>query len=444
MSKKKLLLRLACGILALALLRGTGARAELSREEDPAVVRVGTFTYPLSVVQKSLDSELELSEMLRGNVPTGEEKTARLQNVVDSFVSLGVMENKLTEAGKNRFTEAEQEEMNRTARAQYEQLWQMLYQQMQAEDPSVSEETVTSQLEAMGYTFEAILSEVELQERQNRAIALFCGSKVLTQAQVDAYYEEQFVAPDREDYEHDIDRYDQEILVNNNEAFYTPEGYRYIRQIVLEFPEEALNACRSEEARVNRASRRVTAALQDLTLAVIDSEEWTEALAGAKAAYDEAADELDKAQKAWRSKLEAISLPLLEGTIQTIREQYESGVEFRLIVSRYSTDQTERNLSGDGYPFHPDSKIWPEAFSRAAAGLKNPGDLSDPVVTDQGIHILLYAGDVPSGEHVLTEEERQVLNVSAERYYQLQELNSLLDSWQENYEIETHPELLIY
>jgi len=442
--KTKRLLRLACCILALVLVRGADVQAELSREEDPAVVRVGTFTYPVSVVQKSLDSQLELSEMLRGNVPTGEEKAARLQNVVDSFVSLGVMENKLTEAGKNSFTAAEQEQMNRTARTQYEELWQMLYQQMQEQDPSVSEETVTSQLEAMGYTFEAILSEVELRERQNRAIALFCGSMVLTQAQVDAYYEEQFVEPDREDYEHDIDRYDQEILLNNNEAFYTPEGYRYIRQVVLVFPEEALNACRSEEARVNRASRRMTAALQDLTLAATKADGWTEALADAKAAYDEAAEELDKAQQSWRSKMQAISLSLLKETIDTIREQVENGVEFRLIVSRYSTDQTERNLSGDGYPFHPDSQIWPEAFARAASGLKKPGDLSDPVVTDQGIHLLLYAGDVPSGEHILTDEERQVLNVSAQRYYQLQKLNSLLDSWQENYEVETHPELLIY
>ena len=449
-SSRKLFYRLLCAALALILLPGIlpGARAAAETAavspEDPVVVRVGSFVYPLSVVQKSLDSDLELSELLRGAVPTGEEREARLQGVVDSFVGLGVMENRLAEAGKNTFSDAEQEELNRTARARYEDLWQLLYQQMQEQDAGVTEAAVTSQLEAMGYTFEAILAEVELQERQNRAIDLFCGNLVLTQEQVDAYYEEQFVAPDRADYENDIDRYDQEILMNNNEAFYTPEGYRYIRQIVLAFPEEAQNAARSEEARVNRATQAMTSALQGLTQAAMNADSWTEELAAAKAAYTEAEKELEAAQAAWLSRLKAASLPLLQETVDAILEQYGSGVEFRLLINRYSTDKTDRNLNGEGYPFHPDSKLWPEAYARAASRLKKPGDLSDPVATEQGIHILLYAGDVPAGAHVLTEEERELLNASAERFYQLQKLNSLLEAWQADYEIETHPELLTY
>jgi len=165
--------RILCFMLILLLATLCPAMAETA--DDPVVVRVGDFTYTQSALQGSLDSMLELSQMLRGDAPTDEEKTARLQSTVDSFVGLGVIENKLAEAGKNDFTDAELEALNQQARSKYEELWQLLYQQMQQSDASVSEEDVTEQLELMGYTFQAIYDELVLQTRQNRAIEEFVG-----------------------------------------------------------------------------------------------------------------------------------------------------------------------------------------------------------------------------------------------------------------------------
>ena len=435
--------RIPAKVLLIAFLALTVAGASLAETDDPAVVRVGDFTYLQSVVQGSLDSMLELSEMLRGDAPTEEEKAARLQSTIDSFVGLGVIENKLAEAGKNDFTDAEIEQLNQAARSKYEELWQLLYQQMQKNDATVTEEAVTEQMEDMGYTFQAIYDELELQTRQNRAIELFVGDIVLTQDQVDAYYEEQFVGPDREDYEGNVAKYDQEILMNNNEAFYTPEGYRYIRQIVLEIPEEALKAAKTEQVALNRATQAMATALQQLALSATTAEKW-EDMADAKALYDEAAEALNTAQADYTRRLEAEALPLVQETTDEIMEQYNAGIDFKSLINRYSTDRTDRNVNGDGYPFHPDSTMWPENFKKAASALEKPGDISEPFVTEQGIHILCYAGDVPAGEHVLTDEERELLNTAALRYYQMEKLNALVEEWQGDYEIETHPELLKY
>ena len=90
----------------------------------------------------------------------------------------------------------------------------------------------------------------------------------------------------------------------------------------------------------------------------------------------------------------------------------------------------------------PDSKNWPEDFLNAVKALQKPGDISDPVLTDLGIHILYYASDIPAGTHELTAEERETLNASALYYYQNQELEKLVAIWRDEYEIETHPELL--
>ena len=429
--------------LCMALLLSAASFAGAEDAGDPAVVRVGSFTYSLSTVQHSLDSMLDLSAMLRGDAPTAEEKAARVQTVTDSFVDLGILENRLTEKGQGSFTEAEQEQINETARMKYEELWQILYQQMQQSDASVSESAVTEQMDSMGFTMDAILAEYRLQALQDRAISLFVGSIPLTQAQVDDYYDEQFVAPDREAYEGNIARYDREILMNNNESFYTPSGYRALRQIVLAIPEEAREAVREDYVALNRDTRAMSSALQDLTMAAIEADSW-EDMREAKAVYTETAESLAESQNRYTASLEAAALPLVQDTVDEIMKQLESGVDFPALIGRYSTDKTDRNMTGEGYPFHPDSEAWPERFIQMANTLAAPGDVSAPFVTEEGIHILYYDSDLPSGAHVLTEEERRMLNAAALRYYQLQALNEQIDGWRADYEIETHPELLTY
>ena len=76
--------------------------------------------------------------------------------------------------------------------------------------------------------------------------------------------------------------------------------------------------------------------------------------------------------------------------------------------------------------------------------LEKPGDVSEPVLTDRGVHILCYDSDLPGGDYVLTDDERQTLAASALYYTQTQALIELFEEWKPDYDIETHPELLTY
>ena len=430
-------------IFILILLLCGSAWAE-SVADDPVVVRVGDFSYSQSQLQASLDNALEISEMLRGDAPSEEEKAVRLETAIESYIGMGIIENKLTEAGKNDFSETELEDLNQAASSKYDEFWQLLYQQMQKANESVEEKDVTETMEAMGYTFEAILNEYILQARQNRAIELFVGDFALSQDQVDTYYEEQFVAPDREDYKDDLEKYEMEILANDNDSFYTPEGYRYIRQIVLQYPEEAISACKRLQIQMSRAAQSLTKALQTLTLAATEFDGTTDAISEAKTAYDSAAQQMTDAQNQYMDALRQATEPLVKDQIDEIMAQFNAGIDFGTLLNKYSTDRTDKNLNGDGYPFHPDSPNWPQTFTDAARALEKPGDISEPVYTEQGVHILYYAGDVPAGDHVLTDDERKLLNAAALRYYQLEKLDGLQEGWRADYEIETHPELLTY
>ena len=147
-------------------------------------------------------------------------------------------------------------------------------------------------------------------------------------------------------------------------------------------------------------------------------------------------------QAAWMEKVKAEAQPLLQETLDAVATDYAAGIDFKSLIEKYSSDKTDMNLSRNGYLFHPDSTTWPDAFKEAAMKLEKPGDISAPVYSETGVHILQYAGEAPAGDHVLTEEEQEQLNASALQYFQNERLLELCAQWKDDYEIETHPELL--
>jgi len=260
---------------------------------------------------------------------------------------------------------------------------------------------------------------------------------------VDEYYENQFAGPDRERYRDDVARFEEEIVSGNTEAFYIPEGYRYIRQITLDYPKSATASAKAQEKRMQNAATALAKVFQKLAVAATTAEGWDD-LKDLRADYDAANAVVAEAQAAWMEKIKAGTQPLLQETFDAIAEQYAPGIDFKSLIEKYSSDKTDMNLSKNGYLFHPDSTTGPEAFKEAAMKLKEPGDISEPVYSETGVHILCYVGETPAGDHVLTDEEREQLNASALQYYQNERLLELCAQWKGDYDIETHPERLEY
>ena len=116
---------------------------------------------------------------------------------------------------------------------------------------------------------DAMYQEYLSQERRHRAAEIFCPDCVLTEERLAEFYETQFVEPDREKYENNLNAYEQEILALQSESFWTPPGYRAIRQILLEYPEEVTRALRNETARYSVAMEAVSSALQAVAEAAV-------------------------------------------------------------------------------------------------------------------------------------------------------------------------------
>ncbi|WP_222166486.1 peptidylprolyl isomerase [Edaphocola aurantiacus] len=110
-----------------------------------------------------------------------------------------------------------------------------------------------------------------------------------------------------------------------------------------------------------------------------------------------------------------ILLPTDNGTPDLVNEQLKLANEIRakVIAKQATFENMVRQYSKDEYSVNNDGKLpafktgkMTENFENAAFGLKNPGDISEPFVTDYGIHLLKLISKKPLGTYA--EEEREL------------------------------------
>ena len=387
---KRIWISLLCCLLMLCC-AGCGAMAE----QTDAAVRVGDVVYDLQTVQSALASSRLLYET--AGVSLNDEQEQQLaDSVLEHFIGLGVLENLLREAGQADIDDQTQRMLDEQARQTYEAAWQQVAAGIRGDSPDVTDGQIDAFLADMGCTQEAYRQQLELELKNQRVLDRYCGEIALSDGEALAYYEQNYVYVCRERYEGNIPLFEQEVLVSGGVSYYVPEGYRRIKHIVMALPEdiaERLSALQAGSAAINQA------AWQDL---------------------------LDAAGKVMKPKTDAIYQALQDG------ESFESQMK----LYSYDTGVAPEDA---GYLIHANSVLWDDGFLKAAMALEHPGDVSEPVVTSAGVHIILYAGDEPAGAFALTQEQQALLEQEALADKQTRALEELVSRYRDDYEIETHP-----
>lgn len=129
-------------------------------------------------------------------------------------------------------------------------------------------------------------------------------------------------------------------------------------------------------------------------------------------------------------------LQSVQTTVDTIATRLNNGESFQALMGEYSQDANSTNADflATGYQVHRDSVVWENAFILSAFSdtMSAPGAVSQPFVSDLGVHILYYLADVPGGPIELTNELRDALHYTlyTQRYTQAQQerLNTLAET----------------
>lgn len=270
-----------------------------------------------------------------------------------------------------------------------------------------------TELESEGYTKDAFVdSYVESYVRTYPSIQLvseLTANLTVSDEDILAAFNAA-VEEDKAIYEGNIFMYEFYTAYYGQSSYYIPEGYRGILHILLEVDEELLNNYSTLVAALEEQDEAVTA--------------------------DEATEETSEepAEPVTAEQVEAARQAILDSvqpTVDEIMEKYNNGTSFQDLIAEYNTDpgmQDEATLR-DGYSVHAESFVWDSAFTEGAMALQNVGDVSEPVLSSFGVHILYYLRDVPAGAVEFTDEMKAEFSETALTEKQSEVYYAAIDEW---------------
>ena len=164
-------------------------------------------------------------------------------------------------------------------------------------------------------------------------------------------------------------------VMNNTVVYYAPAGYRMVKQILIGVSDEDSKAADEAKAALTEAQNALTNAAEDA-----DKDALQAAVDAAQAAYDEA-----KAAGMANAKAKADEVYALATA---------EGADFDALVAEYNTDT---GMPSAGYAVREGFAYFVDTFVNGAMALQNVGDVSEPVESSYGYHIIQYAADVQEG-----------------------------------------------
>ena len=240
-------------------------------------------------------------------------------------------------------------------------------------------------------------------------------SLAATDEEIQQLYD-QYVAEEIEYIGNDAFTYEMYQMYGYN-LHYVPEGYRGITHILLEVDQELLDNWVDLSARL---------------------EENTD---GAEATgEDGAADTTETAEPVTAEMVEEARLAIIasqQEKIDEIMKKLEEGAVFEDLIAEYGIDpgmEDAENLA-NGYPVHKDSITYVQQFTDGSAALEKVGDVSEPIVTPYGIHILHYLRDIPAGAMEMTDEIKDDLREEVEYDRVNDAIFAQIDKWQQEADI---------
>ena len=117
-----------------------------------------------------------------------------------------------------------------------------------------------------------------------------------------------------------------------------------------------------------------------------------------------------------------------EATALLIKEKLDAGEDFEALLAEYNTDPgMENEAYADGYLVGTGANFV-ESFLTASLALENDGDVSNPVQSDYGWHIIKRVSTEPAHE-IAYEDIKESANAYFEAAYLTQYYQDIVDGW---------------
>lgn len=325
-------------------------------------------------------------------------------------------------------------------------------------------------------TFKQSATEGKLHEKLHQ----YAGEGIeVTDEELKTAFDEKVQAA-KEEYEGNPAAYGT-ALSSGRPVYYTPAGYRTVRQILVKLTEEDAEAIKALDAEVAPLKNALDAAqvdihriegllkaeeapgeadqeylnsmLEDLTAE--ESEQFKEFLK--KGNLDESEQQaldalkakltvyasLDAAKEPYESKQAELAAlqdkafaAIQEKTDEILAKATAEGADFDALIKEYNEDPGQPDT---GYAVHTATTTYVPAFTTGAMALEKIGDVSQPIRTNFGYHILRYESDLEEGPAAL-ETVKDSLHEELLSAKQQENYRTLEEKWIAEAEVKRYPE----
>ena len=366
--------------------------------------------------------------------------SAEMINTINQYSLMYTMRStlirqKAAEFGLATLTDEEKAETEAKAKAEWAEIIENYVKESgSVTDASTDEEKAAARADAeavflaMGYDEARYVNDYLEGEAENmmtsRLQDRLTEGKAVTDADVQAYFDD-LVREDQETYEGNASTYEFYTQYYGQSSYYVPEGYRAVTHILLSVDEELLNAWKDLSARLEEQQ---SAAGEEPVEETAEATPVPDAEATESATAEPTAEPVTPEMVAAAEK--AI-LDSVQSTIDEIMAKYEGGTSFDDLIKEYGTDTGMKDDAkrAEGYMVHKDSILWDPTFTAAAMALEKVGDVSKPVVSQFGVHILQYLKDIPGGAVELTDEMKNQFRETLTDEMKQEALSTALDEW---------------
>ena len=150
------------------------------------------------------------------------------------------------------------------------------------------------------------------------------------------------------------------------------------------------------------------------------------------------------AKKAELQSLQNAALKKLQPTVDAIVARYNAGESFDALMEQYNEDpgMDEGSMAYLGYTISPNNTDYYDEFADAAMALTERGQLSDPVLTTAGVHILRMEYTADEEAEIPYETVKSLVKTKADAKVQEEHWENTLTAWMEEVGAKTWPSRL--
>ncbi|MBR3739006.1 MAG: peptidylprolyl isomerase [Clostridia bacterium] len=402
--QKKTLLAL---LLALTVLLSGCALVSVDTAKDNArvIVDVNGETVNKAVIHAAVDNQLSTYEYYNqlysayygiSDLYSTDEATVTSE-IIDTYVNQLVSQQKAKELGLYEMTEEEQAEVDTNGKEYYDSFIQSVISTYMpgstlegdeltaAAEKYIADNGVTT-VDGRSTLADFVASAAD-EKALNKLSDYIIKDVAVTDEEIQADFDAK-VESAKADYEADPNAYGTAVN-GGSTVYYAPAGYRMVKHILVKVSDEDSNLTTEKQTALADAQTALTDAQSALDAAAEDADKTA-----LQAAVDEAQKAVDEAQAAY-DEAQAAGMANAKAKADELYAQLTTeGADFEALLADNNGDTAQ---PATGYAIREGFTSFVEAFTNAAMALQNVGDVSEPVESTYGYHIIKYVSAVEEG-----------------------------------------------